>query len=411
MPTRGHPVYLNLLALGAYSGLPARCGALGRGPIDGTFALQVQQRKDEGHENALRRGNAATFELSFVMTGINYTSMSASSDAVASFTSKVADSVCETFSLPGDVCQVALSEASNNYVRVGVNITQFERIEDTIRTHLELALSTDTKIMDHGNGDGITVQDFMVSNLASNTAAATGDPHLTSVTGKKFDVNMPGSYVLIRAPRDRRRPAKLEMNATLEASVGSPCGLYIKSVELGGEWLGNQVVSVLPLQRNSEGQNGAGNITLRPFSVRTQEVQRGALRVEAGQHEQWVDLGKKGRILSGHVRLVPVWRQVYADAGRPQEAQVFQFHIRRDGATHGATLEASQAAHQALDIRAFGLWNLGFEDLGGLLGTERHDRSLEHFDNACKAFRARSRQSRTMSPAGSSMAASWDAPL
>merc|ERR1719382_1817785 len=142
---------------------------------------------------------------------------------------------------------------------------------------------------DHFNGDALGIQNFAVWSLASGS----DDPHLTSVTGKKFNVNMPGSYVLIRDPPDPRLPAKLELNATIEASVGSPCGLYIKGVELGGEWLGDQVVSVVPLQRNVEGQNSAGNTTLRPFSVRVQGVHRGAFRVEAGQYEQWGDLGKQ----------------------------------------------------------------------------------------------------------------------
>jgi len=127
---------------------------------------------------------------------------------------------------------------------------------------------------------------------------------------------------------------------------------------------------------------------------------------------------------------------VFADAGSPQEAEAFQFHIRGDGAEHGATLEAAQAAHQALNIRASGLRSLGFEHLGGLLGTEEHDRSLEQLADACKAFRARSRQSKQArvagglvhgrflghaqlnldagasmptSPVSSSMTASWDA--
>ncbi|CAK0865618.1 unnamed protein product [Prorocentrum cordatum] len=154
------------------------------------------------------------------------------------------------------------------------------------------------------------------------------------------------------------------------------------------------------------------------------------------QYEQWGDIGKQGRSLSGRVRLLPAWRQVFADAGSPQEAEAFQFHIRGDGAEHGATLEAAQAAHQALNIRASGLRSLGFEHLGGLLGTEEHDRSLEQLADACKAFRARSRQSKQArvagglvhgrflghaqlnldagasmptSPVSSSMTASWDA--
>merc|ERR1719203_703668 len=71
---------------------------------------------------------------------------------------------------------------------------------------------------------------------------ATDDPHLVSLGGEKFDVNMPGSYVLIRAPQDRQLPAKLEVSASVRPFAGDPCGLYIQAVELSGEWLGDQVV-------------------------------------------------------------------------------------------------------------------------------------------------------------------------
>jgi len=274
--------------------------------------------------------------------------------------------------------------------------------KDAIKTSLLLSVINDASIMAHENGDALRIEDVVVSTQASDDlASATGDPHLKSVTGQKFDVNMPGSYALIRAPQDRRLPAKLELNATLRPSVGSPCGLYIKSIELGGEWLGNQVLSVVPLQRNVDGQNGAGNSTLRPFSV----------RLHGGEYEQRGDLGKEGHGLSGRVRIVPLWRQLYADAGRPLEAQAFQFHIRGAGAEYGAVLEAAQAAHQALDVQAAGLRSLGFEHLGGLIGTEEHDGSLEQFSDECKAFRSKSRQSRPVSLAGSSMAASWDASI
>ncbi|CAK0893244.1 unnamed protein product [Prorocentrum cordatum] len=241
---------------------------------------------------------------------------------------------------------------------------------------------------------------------------ATDDPHLVSLSGQKFDVNMPGSYVLIRAPEDQRRPAKLQLNASVRPFAGSPCGLYIQGVELSGEWLGDQVVRVVPLRRDVEGSNGAGNSTLRPFSVRVQS-RRGDESTPAGEYQQWKGLRREGSGLSGRVRLVPVWRHVYADAGRAQEAEAFQFRIRGAGAGYDATLEVSQAAHQALNFRATNLRSLGFAELGGLLGTEAHDPTVEHVSDMCRAFRSKpSRLARRNRGAleelgGPSMAASW----
>jgi len=234
---------------------------------------------------------------------------------------------------------------------------------------------------------------------------ATDDPHLVSLGGKKFDVNMPGSYVLIRAPQDRRLPAKLELNASVRPFGIDPCGLYIQAMELSGAWLGDQVVSVVPLQRDVDGANGAGSGTLREFSVRVQ-AQKGGSRGDAGEYEPWGGVNNKSRSLSGRVTFEPVWRQVYADAGRTQEAQAFQFHIRGAGAGYDATLEVSQAAHQALNFRATNLRSLGFEELGGLLGTEDHDSLVEQVADTCKQFRAK--PSRLSAKRwGSSMAASW----
>jgi len=238
---------------------------------------------------------------------------------------------------------------------------------------------------------------------------AIDDPHLVSLGGEKFDVNMPGSYVLIRAPKDLRLPAKLEVNATILPFASDPCSNYIQSMELSGEWLDDQVVRVVPLKRNVEGSNSAGNTTLRPFSMRVQGVQ-----ARRGEYEQWGDLRNKSRGLSGRVRLEPEWRQVYADAGRTQEAQAFQFRIRGAGSGYDATLEVAQAAHQALNFRATNLKSLGFDQLGGLLGTEVHDGWVEQVSDLCRATRAR--PNRLLHPVaaerdeqqGPSMAASWD---
>jgi len=274
--------------------------------------------------------------------------------------------------------------------------------------------------MAHSTG-ALAAQD-VVATTETDGATAIGDPHLSTIAGKRFDVNMPGSYVLIRAPLDRRLPAMLELNASLQPLGNGPCGLYIESLALGGQWLGGRVVRVVPLRRNAVGPNGAGNRTLRPFSMRVQD-HRGDSHAASGKYEQWGDIRAGGRSLSGRVRIVPVWRQLYADAGRAQEAQAFQFHIRGAGSGYETTFEAAQAAHQALDFRAGGLRSLGFEQLGGLLGTEEHDQRVERVADTCKEFRMKSMRSRISGvmnssavrtfngqakDEGSKMVASWD---
>ncbi|CAK0891413.1 unnamed protein product [Prorocentrum cordatum] len=94
--------------------------------------------------------------------------------------------------------------------------------------------------------DGPSVQ-VVPTPAPTDAGGATDDPHVVNLGGEKFDVNMPGSYVLVRAPRDPRLPAKLELNASVQPFAGHPCGNYIQSVELSGEWLGGQVVRVVPL--------------------------------------------------------------------------------------------------------------------------------------------------------------------
>merc|ERR1712037_714317 len=90
------------------------------------------------------------------------------------------------------------------------------------------------------------------------------------------------------------------------------------------------------------------------------------------------------------VHVKSLWRQPYADSGRVMEAEAFQFFIR-GGSAQAATVDVSQASHQALDIQAASLWGLGFKQLGGLLGTEGHDKKIEDVTSECAAFREMSK--------------------
>merc|ERR1712032_1238609 len=51
------------------------------------------------------------------------------------------------------------------------------------------------------------------------------------------------------------------------------------------------------------------------------------------------------------------------------------------------SVEESQASHQALNFEATSLWGLGVKHLGGLLGTEGHDKNIEHVTSECAAFK------------------------
>jgi hypothetical protein len=369
--------------------------------------------------------------VEFVVAGIDYSSLAASNQVMTHFTTKIAESTCSSVGLPAYNCSVVVFAGS---VKVGVSIGERSSYDDASviteaveenKAYLAHAVvdsvQNDTQIMAVAASENLGTSGLHVETVdhipqsdssagpspaPGDSASATGDPHVASVTGQKFDVNLPGGYVLIRAPQDRRLPAKLEVNATLEPQTdGSPCGLYIKSIQLGGEWLAFQRVDVVPLQRDLAGGNSAGSRTVRPFSVR---VQGSALQAASGEYETWKSLGKQGRLVTGRIRLVPAWRQIYADAGRNQEAEAFQFQVRGEGEEKATSFEVAQGAHQALDVRAGGLRKLGFQALGGLLGTEEHDKYVEQFTDECKAFRTRTRLRPGMAPPGSSMAASWD---
>jgi len=368
--------------------------------------------------------------VEFVVNGIDYSTLAATHEVMTHFTTKVAESACSSVGLPAYNCSVTIFAGS---VRVGVSIGQQRSYEDAANMTEaveEISASLATAVVDTVTHDPTIMAVAVSDNISSSqlhvetrvdtpehetgvngvdpdTASATGDPHVASVTGRKFDVNRPGMYVLLRAPEDRRLPAKLEVNATLEPqSDGAPCGLYIKSIQLGGEWLGFQRVDVVPLQRNVVGGNSAGNRTVSPFSVRVQGAGPGAA---PGAYEPWKALSEQGRLVTGRIRLVPAWRQVYADAGRTQEAEAFRFLVRGiEGEEKATSFEVAQGAHQALDVRAGGLRKLGFEGLGGLLGTEEHDKHVEQFTDECKAFRTRARLRVPEIPPSSSMAATWD---
>jgi hypothetical protein len=260
----------------------------------------------------------------------------------------------------------------------------------------------------------------------SPDVTATGDPHLVSASGVKFDVNQPGEYTLVRVPNDLKMPVMLEMNVTLKPHDNEMCGLWIQRVQFGGSLFDNLVVNVWP-----EAQiNGAGNCRSEDGSAEKETKRPFAFQVEGGVHgpvtgsyvneqshafqapnatvvRMWTSC--PGRQDRKCVDILPFSKTV-RDRGIVYEAEAFRFPIRSDDSAKSllATLEVSQrrvspeSCRQALDVRVKDLPSLGFKEIGGLLGTEGHDAHIEQMTSECEAS-LKAQGSSRMSVGGSTM--------
>jgi len=67
--------------------------------------------------------------------------------------------------------------------------------------------------------------------------AATGDPHLQTVHGERFDLMKPGNHVLINIPRGMRAEETLLRVQAETRRIGSSCtDMYIVGVNVTGSW-------------------------------------------------------------------------------------------------------------------------------------------------------------------------------
>jgi len=69
------------------------------------------------------------------------------------------------------------------------------------------------------------------------TASAVGDPHMTSITGAKFDIVRPGNHTLIHIPRYSVQDENLIDVRVFVKHEGSTClDMYIDSLHITGKW-------------------------------------------------------------------------------------------------------------------------------------------------------------------------------
>jgi len=212
--------------------------------------------------------------------------------------------------------------------------------------------------------------------MSGDSVSATDDPHLTNLAGEKFNVNQPGVYTLLRVPPDAKQPARFQLEANITGDGEKPCGLYIRAVVVSGEMLEGRTLHVRPMTRDRPGSNTAGSLMQNPFSLQVTSPGPSLGR--------WISVGESAaedvtEATSDGVQVRAIRREAF---GKRVEAQAFELRV------HRATLVVSQASRQALNVQMSGVPSLAAGgQVGGLLGTSRHDKAIEKFTPECSASR------------------------
>jgi len=234
------------------------------------------------------------------------------------------------------------------------------------------------------------IHDFGSSAPASDSASVHDDPHVSNLRNERFDIRRPSEYQLLRVPLDERLPAAMELTAGMDADGSSTkCGVYVKNVTIRGTWFNGKTVHIRPHTRDRAGSNQVGGETLTNFSLQVSEQQV--------SKQQWRSFSREeaGSLISEASTEQVVARFVMREEfGERLEGQALEFRM---GEAAGASVVVSQAAHQALNIEMRHLSRLGADRIGGLLGTESHDREVEEDTYECKMEVAKRRQSMRIS--------------
>jgi hypothetical protein len=74
------------------------------------------------------------------------------------------------------------------------------------------------------------------TTTAGNSVGAAGDPHMTSVTGAKFDILRPGNHTLLHIPQHSLQEAALVFVRAFVKQEGATClDMYIESLHITGK--------------------------------------------------------------------------------------------------------------------------------------------------------------------------------
>jgi len=275
----------------------------------------------------------------------------------------------------------------------------------TTATKAAVCTTTTTTSTSTTTEESVLVQTGDTTTPIRETAFVVGDPHVTNLNGERFDIRMPSpECMLLRVPYSEEEPEMLELSARMESDGVQACGLYVKAVALRGSLLGHRVVRVRPHTRNADGSNQAGNETNTNFSLQV-------------GNSSWMDFSPEDtgtdipEASVGSLRARLVWREAF---GRRVEAQSLE--LRLGEGERQAVLTISQAPHQALNLEVEHFGVLGHARVGGALGTEGRNVSLEQPSLRCRSAAAIAAPASGLRHAirpdaaalASSMSASWE---
>jgi len=164
--------------------------------------------------------------------------------------------------------------------------------------------------------------------------------------------------------------------------------MYTVRASLQGNWLGDKVLHMRPLRRTVVGSNTGGD-EIWPLSVMVAD--RGAdpssfWTQKGGPWKSFQDIIEAG----GQANILNLPDMVQLNAfhdksfGAMREGETLQFLVGSGAAGHRAKINVAQASHQALNINLQQATMFGTKELGGLLGTERHDAELEKLTDQCR---------------------------
>lgn len=212
------------------------------------------------------------------------------------------------------------------------------------------------------------------------------DPHIRNLAQESFAVNQPGEYTLLRVPQDPGQDALLEIRGTIGRHNASACRMYTMGVSLSGKWLGDKVVFVRPLQRGSAGSNAAAGDEKWPLSLLVSE--KGSRAGPWTSFEAFRAASKPDRS-HGFPETFKVVAFRDEAFGEMREGETFQFQVGPGPMwEQKAKVNVAQASHQALNVALQQVKRLGATHIGGLLGTEAHEPSIERLTKECRLEKA-----------------------
>jgi len=192
-------------------------------------------------------------------------------------------------------------------------------------------------------------------------ATVTGDPHVTTVDGRRFDLVRSGEHELVRLPR--RDPAGateplLQALARVEPAAGRGCAdPFVREVRLGGGWL--ERTGPLRFQASGGSPDDEDAVSLQ-------------VNGSAVGHAQLAELVARSEGFSAQVGEPARGRD--AAAGSITRSTLLRVALRMRGATLTVTwvhraVPGLRVNH--LNFGMSGLGKLGME-VGGILGMDDH---------------------------------------